>query len=333
MLLPILMGAAVTLCRLFRPCLSIGLGWLCAALAFAQDTPHTATSQSHQSKSGCPPTPLPLEQQRAYVEQAPAKNAGFLWRIEKDNRTSWLYGTMHLASIDHAKPGNQVMQGMRRSDVLAVELNPYELQAGSPAPVANAYAWSEALLDRLAKALAQECIKVERAHLPLVGTLPLLASQGQRLGLRWGYSPDARLSQIAKRTSKPIVALETLEQQRNALAPKSQAEFETSVESSLASFESGAMQTELGQISRAWQTSDWQAMSQVEQEMIALQPAFATRILSERNLLMADKLDALHASGQRVFAAVGVLHMAGETGLPKLMRGKGYSVTYTPFTP
>jgi hypothetical protein len=34
----------------------------------------------------------------------------------------------------------------------------------------------------------------------------------------------------------------------------------------------------------------------------------------------------LHAQGQRVFAAVGALHMTGPNALPVLMAGRGYHV-------
>ena len=43
------------------------------------------------------------------------------------------------------------------------------------------------------------------------------------------------------------------------------------------------------------------------------------RMLDDRNPKLADRIDALHASGKRVFAAVGSLHMFGATGLPLLM--------------
>lgn len=51
---------------------------------------------------------------------------------------------------------------------------------------------------------------------------------------------------------------------------------------------------------------------------------------SQRNVLMAEKINVLHEDGKRVFVAVGALHMAGKTALPKLLQDKGYAVTYVP---
>ena len=45
----------------------------------------------------------------------------------------------------------------------------------------------------------------------------------------------------------------------------------------------------------------------------------------------ADKVKALHAAGQRVFVAVGALHMVGPQGLPALLAEAGFQVE--PFGP
>jgi uncharacterized protein YbaP (TraB family) len=64
--------------------------------------------------------------------------------------------------------------------------------------------------------------------------------------------------------------------------------------------------------------------------MTANQPAFSARLLDQRNILMAEKIDALHQGGKRVFVAVGAMHMAGRTALPKLLQDKGYRVEFLP---
>lgn len=81
--------------------INVSFLWLCKSLAcIFIIVPMLVRAQNQNPDSSCPPTPMPLEHQMAYVANAPAMNAGFLWRIEKDERTSWLYGTMHLNHID-----------------------------------------------------------------------------------------------------------------------------------------------------------------------------------------------------------------------------------------
>lgn len=293
--------------------------------------PALVSAQLQTADQSCPPPPRPLEQQMAYISNAPAKNAGFLWRIEKDGRTSWLYGTMHLNHIDFAKPGLQIMMGMRSSDVLAVEINLHEPQNLPASFKAPEFQWSSRQIERLKKAYVNDCLTTDvHAVTAASGLIPLLNTQGQRQGLSSAFSPDSRLAQIAKRTGKTIVPLETIEQQIMALAPTSQTEFEQSVDVLLNDIESGKMQTDLVQLNKAWQQNDLQTMVKLEQDITRDQPDFARRILDERNKLMAQKIDALHRDGKRAFVAVGVLHMVGKTALPQLMQDKGYVVTYVP---
>lgn len=300
-------------------------------LAFALGLPTLVYAQASAPSNSCPPAPMPMDQQMAYVNDSPARNAGFMWRIEKDARTSWLYGTMHLNHIDFAKPGPEVMRGMRSSDLLAVELNPYEVQTppiSSPSPTLKL---STAQLERLRKAYTRDCIALSPENIQPAGVKgPILIAQAQRQALLAGYSPDSRLAQIAKRSGKPIVQLETLAQQMSALAPRSQSEFDVGLDLFLNDVESGKAQSDLLQLNLAWRQSEWSTFEQLEQTMSSSQPEFAHRLLDERNVQMAQKIDALHSEGRRVFVAVGVLHMAGKTALPKLMQDKGYTVTRMP---
>jgi uncharacterized protein len=290
-----------------------------------------AQAQTSNTDNACPPSPLPLEQQMAYIEKTPAKNAGFLWRLEKDGRTSWLYGTMHLNHIDYAKPGQQIMMGMRQSDVLAVEMNVNEPKQAPANFKLQTFALSNTQLERLRKAYAKDCLPANAHQVGhAFSTLQLSVTQAQRQGLLSGYSPDSRLAQIAKRTNKPIIELETFEQHIKALTPASQSEFDELLESNLTLFESGKMQLSVTQVNKAWRENNWPVIVKLEAEARAETPKFAARLLDDRNDLMAQKIDALHQDGKRVFVAVGAMHMAGKTALPKLLQDKGYAVTYVP---
>ncbi len=269
---------------------------------------------------------MPLEQQMAYVEKTPAKNAGFLWRIEKDGRSSWLYGTMHQMHIDYAKPGMQIMFGMRSSEVLAPEINFYEPQT----PVSTNHATftlSNLYLERLKKLYVSDCLVGNPSKLFLG---PVLEAQMKRQFLYSGYGPDARLMQIAKRSNKAITQLETMAMHAKALSPETQAEFDAQLEFSLAAIEAGTFQADLANMAKAWQTNDLEFFVKTEAQMSSREPAFMRRLNDERNLGMAQKIDTMHMEGKRVFVAVGALHMTGKHGLPKIMHEKGYVVHYIP---
>ena len=50
------------------------------------------------------------------------------------------------------------------------------------------------------------------------------------------------------------------------------------------------------------------------------------KLNDERNPPLADGIEAQHSQGQRVFAAVGALHMTGPQALPLLMAQRGFQV-------
>jgi hypothetical protein len=61
------------------------------------------------------------------------------------------------------------------------------------------------------------------------------------------------------------------------------------------------------------------------------QRAFQRRLIDERNLVLADKVAALHRESGPVFAAVGALHMPGPQGLPALLAARGFEVERVPY--
>jgi len=50
------------------------------------------------------------------------------------------------------------------------------------------------------------------------------------------------------------------------------------------------------------------------------------RLLHDRNLVLAERIGALHASHGPLLAAIGALHMFGPDGLPDLLRARGFKV-------
>ena len=57
---------------------------------------------------------------------------------------------------------------------------------------------------------------------------------------------------------------------------------------------------------------------------------FMQAINDARNPGMAQGIAQLHDKGQRVFAAIGMLHMTGPKAVQNLLRQAGFQVTYMP---
>ena len=67
------------------------------------------------ARAACPPQAQPLDDEAVSAGMRDARDRGFLWRIEKDGRRSWLYGTLHVAERGWMFPGPTLVQALRQS--------------------------------------------------------------------------------------------------------------------------------------------------------------------------------------------------------------------------
>ena len=90
-----------------------------AALAASPSRPTAPTAPTR-----CPPAAAPLDAERFARGLRDAVDHGFLWRIVKDGRTSFLYGTIHAARVEWMFPGPAHERGAgARATSLALELD------------------------------------------------------------------------------------------------------------------------------------------------------------------------------------------------------------------
>ena len=308
--------------------------WLLAVVALAL----------HAQAQDCPPTPSPSPEAVARASEQ-ARDRGFLWRIRKGGRTSWLYGTIHLGRLEWVFPGPQVSDALRASDVAAFELDfsdpalVQRLQDGLGAAARDPAApvLPDDLATRLRRQLQAACAPLElQQALPpemLAATLTVMAAR--RDGLDAGYAIDPALAQLARREGKEVLSLETPEQQIGLLRSESAAELRESLDKMLADLERGRVRPLLRRVATAWEQGRaaelsnyrrWCECARTPQERQALKA-----LLDDRNGPMAERIDALHTSGKTVFAAVGSLHMFGPAALPALLVARGYEVARVEF--
>jgi uncharacterized protein YbaP (TraB family) len=308
------------------------LGALALCLLFAGPAAHAAQP--------CPPMPsLPDPQ----ALRKAAADHGFLWRISKDGRASYLYGTLHLGRPEWFFPGRRVRQALEASDTVALELDiddpatTAELEAASQG--AAAAELPAALAERLARQVAAACLPpgaFGRLH-PVLQVTTLAALSARVDGLHVMFAQEASLAAFARSRGRPLVALETAGEQMRALLPQDEQEGLAEVDQQLQQLEAGRVRPVLRQVAEVWaqgrldeleRYERWCDCADTPQERAQL-----ARLNDERNPHLAERIDALHGRGQRVFAAVGALHMTGPQGLPRLMAARGYLVERIPFPP
>ncbi len=319
------------------------LRFLLAALAFgvAALAPPRSLAQGAGAPAACPPAVAPLDAQRFQTGAREAVDHGFLWRIAKDGRTSYLYGTIHAARPAWMFPGPLTTEALEASDVLALELDLLDprmqarlARAASARPNERLPA---PLVARLERRMAAECVDAApwRGFAPEFQIASLAVLDARRGGLDPSYAIDLVLALIARNLGKTTTSLETPEAQIASLRmPTREATIEF-VTSGLDELESGRAEPLLAHMAAAWAEGNLDELEGYERWCdclnTAAERASMKRLLDDRNPLLTQAIDALHASGRSVFAAVGSLHMIGSKGLPALLRGRGYAVEQVRF--
>lgn len=310
--------------------------WAGFGTAAAQDAPAPAAQN-------CPPPAADFVPKDGWAAAAGrATDHGLLWRIDKDGHTSWLYGTIHVARADWVLPGPTVRDALKHSDAVALELDLLDKNASRKAFEARKVNDDRRLLvgrrgARFNTLLAASCLP--EAVLAQIRTfqptlqLASLAVLGVRTdGLYPEFGVDLFLTTYAKSMHLPIVPLETLAQQLRVLdeiVPKS--EMAEQFDTVLDAIESGEARTQTLALANAWATSDLDTLERYPQWCDCLKTASDKRafkrLVTNRNRAMADNIARVHAGGQRVFGAVGALHMIGPQGIPALLAARGFTVT------
>ena len=285
-----------------------------------------------QAQAACPPNITPPS---AAQRQAPARDRGLLWKLQRDGRTSWLYGTLHLGRAAWAVPGPAVKAALAASDVLALEVDVSD--AATAAQMQEAMPASPALPPVLVARLQTQA---RRACLPegaLAETHPVLAATTLALlearweGLHAQFGQETLLAAAARQLGRPVVALETAALQLSLLIPNDAAAAITMTEQTLQKLERDEVRPATRRLARAWEQGKLGDLAAYESWCRCIHnaddSALLRRLNDERNPALAEGIDLLHRQGQRVFAAVGALHMTGPQALPLLLQGLGYRLT------
>ena len=282
-----------------------------------------------------PPLPQPSAALLAQA-QAQAHNHGFLWRISKDGHHSYLYGTLHVGKLEWMFPGPELNQALQASTAMALELNMRDetlmrqLQAGMSASTAAPL--DESLQQRMGQEARRSCVpwaSLQRVR-PEFQIMVLTLAVARMRGLEAEYSAESVLSSYAASSKKTVVSLESVDEQLHSFLASDTDDMQHFVDEGLSDLENGDALQLLSTLADVWAGSDFQRLNNYALWCKCLKTpsdkAAMTRLLDDRNPVLAHRIDRLHAAGDTVFAAIGALHMIGAAGVPERLRRMGYQV-------
>lgn len=266
---------------------------------------------------------------------------GALFKVGSGAHTMYLFGTMHVGQPEFYPLEPRIAGAVARASALVLEIDPaYDpaalasamQQHGMKAAGAEGAPHSTALQKRLDRAITRAGIDpaaVARLKPWLLATVLAMAEYANQ-GYRAELSVDGHLAQLAQSAKVPIVALETPASQMSLFNRLSDAEQLSFLEESLATIESGRQREEVRAIVNAWRTADRAGLERIAQRAEqddSVAGRFMKRVLlDERNVAMADKLAGMLKQSDNTVAAVGVLHLIGDTSVPALLAARGLKV-------
>ncbi len=309
--------------------------WVVLALASGALFGSSAVLADAKAGATCPPQAQTPSRELMQNAQQQATDRGFLWRISRDGRDSYLYGTLHAGRPEWFALGPRTEASLFRTGALALEINvtdPAVLGALRGAMQGPPRALPADLLQSLRTAWAAECLPeadLEQGAAEM-HVMQLAVAQAQRQGLFPLYGAESVLLMRSLRVQRPVVGLESVQTQLSALMARNDEEAAKLVRQTLAELQRPVAARSLERLVHAWETSnlsdletyaDWCDCVNTPTEREAYD-----RLVDGRNPGMADAIERLHADPS-VFAAAGALHMVGPQGLPALLKARGFVVT------
>jgi uncharacterized protein YbaP (TraB family) len=277
---------------------------------------------------------------------APAAGKCMMWKVSSDTATVYLVGSMHLATPEMYPLPREMEDAFASADTLVVEVNTNKLDQAKLMPLMQTkgmYQGDDTLTANLKKetmqALQQECAKLS---LPTAGIekmkpwavgLILELMEIQKLGLDPNLGIDKHFLDLASEKGKTIAELESADFQLNLLAGFDAKMQELSLIATLAEMKN--LKGDMTELTDAWIAGDAQAAEAQLDRHIKEHPETAEvdqKLISDRNVPMARKVEAYLKGKGTVFVVAGCFHMIGDKGIVKILRDDKFTVEQSPAT-
>ena len=273
----------------------------------------------------------------------------FLWKVSDENSSVWLLGSIHVADASFYPLPTVIDSAFNAASELAVEIN-----------MSDAYTSSEVqwlinrrgmLLEGTLWDLLPTTLWYSLDSLCSAWNLPVSTFESMRpwlvassistyaymqAGLKSEYGFDNVFMRKASEGGKPIISLETAEEQVEALAGSSESDSAGICLLKSAIRELPKVKPSIRDLVKAWKTGDDELLNSMlsEENMQDYTPSevlymeeFKQRLLVNRNAKMADSVASFLRDDRNVFVVVGAAHLAFEEhNVIENLRNRGYVV-------
>ncbi len=262
-----------------------------------------------------------------------------LWEVQGENNTLYLLGSIHMMRAEDYPLDRCVDDAYQKSASLVVELNIQLIDPQEMSQKMRQLGWLP-MGETLGDQLSAETLKWLSQYHPLPENhqqmrpwylaLTITLQKISELGYRADLGVDNYLISKAQGI-KPIISLETLDQQLAVLAGDSIEEQDLTLRLTLEQL--AEMSGYIGEISRAWQQGDaaaiYRMMEQPKQRYPQLAAPFERQVV-QRNRQMAEKIIELLNERGNYLVVIGAGHLGGEQGVIALLEKQGLHLVQQP---
>lgn len=262
-----------------------------------------------------------------------------VWQVTKGEQRLYIAGTVHLLPPEQFPLPQQFNQAYSHADTLVFETDIRELETAKGMQLLMQHAMysdgrnlSQVLsattyqqLQQYAKNQGVDLAPLNRFKPDFV-LLTLMQVTLQKAGMA-GEGVDAHFVKLAVTDNKPLLFLETVEQQLAMLLNISAGNEDAFVTQNLQQL--SELETELTKIIAAWRSGDTDTMAALAMAFTNTPEGklFYDTLLVQRNKNWLPQLEHMLTTPEVELVLVGALHLAGEANVLQLLREQGYSIT------
>ncbi len=273
----------------------------------------------------------------------------FLWKVSDENSSVWLLGSIHAADASFYPLPTVIDSAFAASSELAVEIDITDgyiaremrsemisrgtLATGTLRDVLPPELWYS--LDSLCTAWDLPVKKLERMR-PWLAATELSSYAYIQEGLKSEYGIDYVLLNRAAKDGKPIISLESVKSHVDAVADPAESDSAGICYLKSTLHEVSMVKMVMNDMIRAWKTGDDELLNRLldEENDVDYTPdekrfmdEYNQRLLTNRNVLMADSVEKFLRQDRKVFVVVGAAHLAyGQDNVIASLARRGFIV-------
>ena len=262
-----------------------------------------------------------------------------MWKASSPTNTVYLLGSIHAGKKDMYPLPQAIESAFAASRVLAVEFNVKKVDQMALLPLIQQYGMypgDDTLFKHLPQETADGLNDFSKKHpvyalalprmKPWLASLTVLQSALQEAGEDPTMGIDVHFLDEAK--TQRIEELESVDFQMKVLSSASEEEQVQMLKSALKN-SANAVES-FSKIQNAYVAGDADTLLKLLNESEESPKSLMKQLIDDRNVTMAEHVDAFLKGKEPCFVVVGAGHIIGDKGIVKLLQDKGYKVEMVP---